>query len=88
MNNWFKSLGLIFLLSTCQTEKPEVLFELLEPEKTGVTFNNTITPSKDLNIFRYMYFYNGAGVGAGDFNNDGLADLFFSSNQAILQFYK
>ncbi len=28
-----------------------------------------------------MYFYNGAGVGAGDFNNDGKVDLFFSSNQ-------
>jgi hypothetical protein len=32
-------------------------------------------------MFKYMYFYNGAGVGAGDFNNDGKVDLFFSSNQ-------
>ncbi|MEI2748233.1 MAG: VCBS repeat-containing protein [Ferruginibacter sp.] len=32
-------------------------------------------------MFKYMYFYNGAGVGAGDFNNDGLVDLFFASNQ-------
>ena len=32
-------------------------------------------------MFKYMYFYNGAGVGAGDFNNDGIIDLFFSSNQ-------
>jgi hypothetical protein len=28
-----------------------------------------------------MYFYNGAGVGAADLNNDGLVDLFFASNQ-------
>ncbi len=28
-----------------------------------------------------MYFYNGAGVGAGDFNNDGAIDLFFAANQ-------
>jgi hypothetical protein len=28
-----------------------------------------------------MYFYNGAGVGVGDFNNDGQQDIFFSSNQ-------
>jgi hypothetical protein len=29
-----------------------------------------------------MYFYNGAGIGAGDFNNDGKIDLFFSANQS------
>jgi hypothetical protein len=34
-----------------------------------------------------MYFYNGAGVGAGDFNNDGLIDLFFSSNQGDNKIY-
>jgi hypothetical protein len=28
-----------------------------------------------------MYYYNGAGIGAGDFNNDGLIDLFFAANQ-------
>ncbi|NBO58358.1 MAG: CRTAC1 family protein, partial [Chitinophagia bacterium] len=28
-----------------------------------------------------MYYYNGAGVGAGDFNNDGLIDLFFAANR-------
>ena len=34
-----------------------------------------------------MYFYNGAGVGAGDFNNDGLIDIFFSSNQGENKIY-
>jgi hypothetical protein len=34
-----------------------------------------------------MYFYNGAGVGAGDFNNDGLIDLFFASNQSQNKLY-
>src|SRR4029079_3384019 len=39
------------------------------------------------NMFKYMYFYNGAGVGAGDFNNDGLIDIFFSSNQGENKLY-
>ena len=34
-----------------------------------------------------MYFYNGAGIGAGDFNNDGLIDLFFASNQGDNKIY-
>ena len=57
------------------------MFKVLKHQVTGLNFNNVLTPSNDLNMFSYMYFYNGAGVGAGDFNNDGLIDLFFSSNQ-------
>lgn len=55
-------------------------FQLLSPEQTGIDFSNDLVPSKDLNIFNYMYFYNGGGVGAGDLNNDGLVDLCFTSN--------
>ncbi|HET9747460.1 MAG TPA: VCBS repeat-containing protein, partial [Chitinophagaceae bacterium] len=39
------------------------------------------------NMFKYMYFYNGAGVGVGDFNNDGLSDVFFSANQGENKIY-
>ncbi|HRP56764.1 VCBS repeat-containing protein [Agriterribacter sp.] len=56
-------------------------FVVLEHNNTGLDFNNTLTQTNTLNMFSYMYFYNGAGVGAGDFNNDGLTDLFFASNQ-------
>jgi hypothetical protein len=56
-------------------------FTVLEHDNTGIDFNNTLTQTNTLNMFSYMYFYNGAGVGAGDFNNDGLIDLFFASNQ-------
>ncbi|OQP49392.1 hypothetical protein A4H97_28665 [Niastella yeongjuensis] len=60
--------------------KQPPLFELLDESSTGLHFTNTLTPSDSFNIFHYMYYYNGAGVGAGDFNNDGLVDLFFASN--------
>lgn len=68
----------LFLVS-CKT-KQSYTFELLDAEKTGIDFSNDLTPTKDLNIFTYMYFYNGGGVGAGDFNNDGLVDLCFTAN--------
>src|SRR3989475_11448755 len=32
------------------------------------------------NILNYMYYYDGGGVAVGDVNNDGLPDLYFTSN--------
>ena len=56
-------------------------FELLQPEQTGVNFVNRLIESPKDNIITYEYFYNGGGVAAGDFNNDGWTDLIFTSNQ-------
>ncbi len=67
--------------------KEAPLFKLLESNKTGLDFNNKLTSTTQFNMFKYMYFYNGAGVGAGDFNNDGLIDLFFSANQVSNKIY-
>lgn len=57
-------------------------FQLLKKEATGLNFENIITPSVSFNLFKYMYFFNGGGVSAGDFNNDGLIDLYFTSNMS------
>ena len=57
------------------------LFEVLGHERTGLDFSNDLSYNKDFNLFKYIYFYNGSGIGAGDFNNDGKIDLFFASNQ-------
>ncbi len=77
-----------FLLAGCTShQKKEATFEVLEADKTGLHFENKLTPTKEFNMFNYMYFYNGAGAAAGDFNNDGLIDLFFASNQGQNKMY-
>ena len=77
---------------SCSTEKKDgvpvqPMFELLESSRTGLDFSNRLTPTDSFNVFRYMYFYNGAGAAAGDFNNDGKTDLFFASNQGSNKIY-
>ena len=48
--------------------------------ETNVDFINTIKDDKEKSIFLYANYYGGAGVGVGDFNKDGLQDLFFAGN--------
>lgn len=72
----------LFTLISCSPHKKDrALFEVLDSKQTGLAFTNHLSSTDSFNLFKYMYFYNGAGVGAGDFNNDGKIDLFFSSNQ-------
>lgn len=77
----------IGFVSACSSSKTPPVFEVLNENKTGIDFINKLTPTNQFNVFHYMYFYNGAGVGAGDFNNDGLIDLFFASNQGQNKLY-
>jgi enediyne biosynthesis protein E4 len=63
------------------------LFTLLKPEQTNVSFENTLSEGLNTNILMYEYFYNGGGVAAGDFNNDGLPDLYFTSNMGDNKLY-
>jgi hypothetical protein len=88
--NWCKWLPWlpIILFSGCLSKpSEEVLFEALDHNRTGLHFSNILTSTPQFNMFRYMYFYNGAGVGCGDFNNDGRTDLFFASNQQQNKLY-
>ncbi|MEM9833676.1 MAG: FG-GAP-like repeat-containing protein [Bacteroidota bacterium] len=73
--------SLLIASVACRSD-PEIpqLFELLPVETTGVDFQNRLTETPQMNIFSYLYFYNGGGVAAGDLNNDGLPDLYFTSN--------
>ena len=63
------------------------LFAALPASQTGVTFVNEVHDDKELNIFNYRNFYNGGGVAIGDVNNDGLPDVFLTSNMGDNQLY-
>ncbi|RYG45848.1 MAG: VCBS repeat-containing protein, partial [Chitinophagaceae bacterium] len=76
------------IASSCNDRKKgSYAFEVLGSEQTGIDFSNKLTSTDSFNLFKYMYFYNGAGVGVGDFNNDGLQDVFFASNQGQNSLY-
>jgi len=69
-------------LSSCKKKKIEpTLFQLLDSTQTNINFRNTLSDSDYPGILDYLYFYNGGGVAIGDINNDGLPDIFFTSNK-------
>lgn len=84
-------IGFAMVLGSCKSKQPPKkvppVFTVLDSKQTGLDFTNKLTATNDFNMFNYMYFYNGAGVGAGDLNNDGLIDLFFASNQGQNKLY-
>ena len=70
---------IVILVCACST-KDDTLFEELPASETGIDFVNRSLDKKEFNIFNYRNFYNGGGVAIGDVNNDGLSDLFVTSN--------
>ncbi len=59
------------------------IFQKIEADSSRLFFQNNLQEdiSTIENLFNYDYFYNGAGVGVEDLNNDGLLDIFFCGNQ-------
>ncbi len=91
MKTFCKKYVWIFCLAftACQQKTAQLppMFEVLDSSATGLLFSNRLKPGKEFNMFTYMYFYNGGGIGSGDFNNDGLIDVFMSANQGDDKLY-
>jgi enediyne biosynthesis protein E4 len=92
-----KGLSLLILailtLTSCEQSQKEgklagnQMFELLTEKKTGISFVNEIKDQEDFNILTFRNYYNGGGVSIGDVNNDGLNDIYFSSNMGQNKLY-
>ncbi len=65
---------------TLQKDANTTLFTEIQAHKSSINFINEIPESSAMNSMVYEYFYNGGGVAVGDINNDGLADMYFTSN--------
>ena len=82
---------IIILANSCKSgssvlsETP--LFTILDSKQTHIDFINKVEYSEEFNTYTYRNFYNGAGVGLGDFNNDGFQDIYFCSNQTGNKLY-
>jgi hypothetical protein len=83
--------SIIILVGSCKSghsglsEAP--LFSLLDEKQTHIDFLNHLEYTEEFNTYTYRNFYNGAGVGLGDFNNDGLPDIYFCGNQVGNKLY-
>ena len=76
---------LSFLIFSCK--RKTALFQLIPSNHSNIHFNNHIVENDTVNPFDLPNMYNGGGVGIGDFNNDGLPDIFFSGNQVPCKLY-
>ena len=77
---------ILFSLISCNGDNNK-LFTSLSHKRTGINFRNWVKESETFNVLDYGYLYNGAGVAIGDINNDGLPDLYFSSNMTKNRLY-
>ena len=86
MNKSLIGILLALVLIGCTSREGELFYNPTVKE-TGLSFENVLTETDDLNILDYLYFYNGGGVAVGDINNDGLTDIFFSGNMGENKLY-
>ena len=83
----FVSSLIIVYISKNDAQKNSPLFKLLSASQTGIDFKNQLFENDTLNILNQANIYNGGGVGIGDFNRDGLMDVYFAGNMVSNKLY-
>jgi hypothetical protein len=75
----------ILFLVSCS--KSRSLFQRIDSSASGISFQNTIVENDSINPIDLEFLYNGGGVAVGDFNNDGLPDLYFTASTVSNKLY-
>lgn len=70
-----------------EDKKTARIFKRINANQSGIHFENSLSFREDFDVFRYRNYYNGAGVGIGDINNDGLPDIYLTSNMGDNKLY-
>ena len=78
---------LYFILALAACNQKKTLFKKISSSHSGITFNNQIVENDSINPLDVVNIYNGGGVGIGDFNNDGLQDIYFTGNMVPCKLY-
>lgn len=77
--------ALMLIFTSCKN--PDYLFEKINSDNSRIHFTNTINETDSINVLDFANVYNGGGVGIGDFNKDGLQDIYFTGNQISNKLY-
>src|SRR5579872_4133333 len=80
-----RSFFFVFILLSCNQK--HYLFDCISSSHSGITFNNEIVENDSINPLSVVNIYSGGGVGIGDFNNDGLQDIYFTGGMVPGKLY-
>ncbi len=75
------------LVISFSCNRTPTLMQQIKSSKSGIHFANTIIENDSINQLDNGNVFNGGGVGIGDFNNDDLQDIYFTSNLGSNKLY-
>ncbi|TWR27274.1 hypothetical protein FPZ42_09650 [Mucilaginibacter achroorhodeus] len=87
-NSFLPLIFILFSFASCHNSSvSDTLFSLQDNSSVGIDFANNLDVQDRTNVFSFRNYYNGGGVAIGDINNDGLNDVYLTSNQGGNKLY-